>query len=89
MALGWKMKMKVKKEDQQLFLLIDVTAEGIKIKLQAQILKLYVLQTTARTTLFKGHLDWKCKWNSVAVCLGEASCSKLGLVQNLNSDMKA
>ena len=55
------MKMKVKKEDQQLFLLIDVTVEGIKIKLQAQILKLYVLQTTARTTLFKGHLDWKCK----------------------------
>ena len=55
MALGWKMKMKVikKKEDQQLFLRIDVTAEGIKIKLQAQILKLYVLQTTVAHTVLK------------------------------------
>ena len=49
------MKMKVikKKEGQQLFLRIDVTAEGIKIKLQAQILKLYVLQTTVAHTVLK------------------------------------
>ena len=49
------MKMKVikKKEDQQLFLRIDVTAEGIKIKLQAQILKLYVIQTTVAHTVLK------------------------------------
>ena len=32
-----------KKKDQQLFLLIDVIVGDIKIKLQAQILKLYVL----------------------------------------------
>ena len=42
-----KMKVKKKKEDQLLFLLIDVIVGDIKIKLQAQILKLYVLQTTA------------------------------------------
>ena len=36
-----------KKKDQQLFLLIDVIVGDIKIKQQAQILKLYVLQTTA------------------------------------------
>ena len=35
-----------KKKDQQLFLLIDVIVADIKIKQQAQILKLYVLQTT-------------------------------------------
>ena len=64
-----------------MFLLIDVIVWDINIKLQAQILKLYALQTTDWTTFFKGHLDWKCKWNSAAVCPGEASCSKLGLVQ--------
>ena len=42
-----KMKVKKKKEDQLLFLLTDVIVGDIKIKLQAQILKLYVLQTTA------------------------------------------
>ena len=35
-----------KKKDQQLFLLIDVIVWNIKIKLQAQILKLYVLLKT-------------------------------------------
>ena len=99
MALEWKIKMKVKKKDQPLFLLIDVIVGDIKIKLQAQILKLYVLQTTAWTTFSKGHLDWKCKWNplplstpatqAIAVYPAEASCSKLGLVQNVNADMKA
>ena len=78
-----------KEKDQQLFLLIDVIVGDIKIKQQAQILKLYVLQTTAWTTFSKGHLDWNCKWNSVAVYPAEASCSKLGLEQNLNADMKA
>ena len=78
-----------KKKDQQLFLLIDVIVGDIKIKQQAQILKLYVLQTTVWTTFSKGHLDWNCKWNSVAVYPAEASCSKLGLEQNLNADMKA
>ena len=55
MALGWKIKMKVKKQkkDQPLFLLIDVIVGDIKIKLQAQILKLYVLQTTAWTTCLR------------------------------------
>ena len=64
-----------------MFLLIDVIVWDIKIKLQAQILKLYALQKTDWTTFLKGHLDWKCKWNSAAVCPGEGSCSKLGLVQ--------
>ena len=54
MALGWKMKMKVKKkEDQPLFLLIDFIVGDIKIKLQAQVLKLYVLQTNAWTTFLR------------------------------------
>ena len=48
---GVKKEMKVKKKpkkDQQMFLLlIDIIVDDIKIKLQAQILKLYVLQTTA------------------------------------------
>ena len=49
---GVKKEMKVKKKkpkkDQQMFLLlIDIIVGDIKIKLQAQILKLYVLQTTA------------------------------------------
>ena len=35
-----------KKKDQQLFILIDVIVRDIKIKLQPQILKLYVLRTT-------------------------------------------
>ena len=34
------------KKDQQLFILIDVIVGDIKIKLQQQILKLYVLRTT-------------------------------------------
>ena len=38
---------KKRKKDQPLFLLIDVIVGDIKIKQQAQILKLYVLQTTA------------------------------------------
>ena len=67
---------------------MDAIVGDIKIKLQAQILKLYVPQKTEWTTFFKGHLDWKCKWNSVAVCPAKASSSKLGLVQNFNSDMK-
>ena len=41
-----------KKKDQQLFLLIDVIVGDIKIKQQAQILKLYVLQTTTCEQLF-------------------------------------
>ena len=48
------MKMKVKKkEDQPLFLLIDFIVGDIKIKLQAQTLKLYVLQTNAWTTFLR------------------------------------
>ena len=42
-----KNESKKKKEDQPLFLLIDVIDGDIKIKLHAQVLKLYVLQTTA------------------------------------------
>ena len=38
-----KNESKKKKEDQPLFLLVDVIVGDIKIKLQAQILKLYVL----------------------------------------------
>ena len=50
---GMKIKMKVtKKKDQQMFLLIDVIVWYIKIKLQAQILKLYALQKTDWTTFF-------------------------------------
>ena len=48
-----KNESKKKKEDQPLFLLIDVIVADIKIKLQAQILKLYVLQTTAWTTCLR------------------------------------
>ena len=40
------MKVRKKKKDQPLFLLIDVILGDIKIKLQAQILKLYVPQKT-------------------------------------------
>ena len=54
---GVKKEMKVKKKtkkDQQMFLLlIDIIVDDIKIKLQAQILKLYVLQTTAWTTFLR------------------------------------
>ena len=39
-------KKKERKKDQPLFLLIDVIVWDIKIKLQAQILKLYVPQKT-------------------------------------------
>ena len=48
----WKWKFK-KKEDQPLFLLIDFIVGDIKIELQAQILKLYVLQTNAWTTFLR------------------------------------
>ena len=47
-----------KKKDQQPFLLIDVIVGDIKIKLQAQILKLYLLRMTEWTTSFQGHLHW-------------------------------
>ena len=72
-----------KKKDQQLFLLIDVIVGDIKIKQQAQILKLYVLQTTVWTTFSKGHLDWNCKWNSVAVYPARGELFKVGFSAKL------
>ena len=82
------MKVKKKKEDQPLFLLIDVIVGDIKIKLQADT-KAVCATDDCVNNFFKGHWDWKCKWNSVAVFPAAASFSKLGLVQNLNADMKA
>ena len=64
-----------------MFLLIDVIVWDIKIKLQAQILKLYVLQKTEWTTFLRDIWIKNPNEISVAVCPGDASCSKLRLVQ--------